>query len=100
VVFVGFSTIGKKVIYKGERGRLIGEVKNEVSVENVEGGQTFLNFIQCIEFEGGGCGIRFCYYKKRGDKWIFTNRPLSINLKTLKALLKKASREQWFPKLK
>jgi hypothetical protein len=107
VVFVDFTTVGKKVVYKSKKGRLEGVVKNEVFAEEKEGDQKFLCFIQCIEFESGNCGIRFCYYKEKkgyrrtdkGGQWIFTNRPLSIDPKTLKKLLDEASRKTWFRKL-
>ena len=60
MVFVGFTNVGKKVVYKSKRGRIEGIVKNEVFVENKEGDRKFLNLIQCIEFKDGGCGVRFC----------------------------------------
>jgi hypothetical protein len=97
VVLVSFTTVGKKVKYKGKRGNLKGEVKKEVFAENTEGHQQFLNLIHYIKFEGDCYGIRFCYYKKRKGKWIFANRAMSIDCQTLKKLLRKASKESWFP---
>ena len=66
MVFVDFTTIGKKVTYKGKRGQLEGIVKNEVLLENNEGNRKFINLIQCIEFDGGGLAFGFVTTRRDG----------------------------------
>jgi len=87
------TTIGKRVMYAKNKKRLLGIVKDEVSLLEEYEDEDFLDLIQYIQWDDGGHSIRFCYYVRphgSGDEgWIFANRPLSISPDILEKLLKK-----------
>lgn len=94
------TTIGKRVTFKGDTGKQLGTVEDEVYLLEKYENKDFLDLIQYIHWDKGYYGIRICYYVRvhgSGDKgWKFANRPLSISPENLGKLLKKASKKNWF----
>jgi hypothetical protein len=101
------STVGKDVIFgrKGKR-EYRGKVKYEVQFlepYNSNSDRDFMDLVQGIKWEDEKFSIRICYYIKNHGKpdseWKFANRPLSTTEELFGELLKKAQKEEWFPKL-
>ncbi len=96
------STVGKRVKFGRKNG---GTVKYEVRLEEpyIRGSRDFVDLIQGIDWDNGDFGIRICYYVKNHNEedkeWKFANRPLTISPKLLEELLKRAQKEDWFPKI-
>jgi hypothetical protein len=96
------TTVGNKVVFKkSARKKLCGVVKDEVVVLE-KPNEHYRDLIQLIQWNGGIKTVRFCYYVRRDkgkkERWIFSNRSLSIQPRYLRELLKKASEKEWFGK--
>ena len=83
------SKIGNSVHFQPKG--LVGTVIDEILVYS----QPFMNCAQLIEWENGDNVIRFCYYKKVNDKWVFARRSLTLDIPDLKIMISKMLKKDW-----
>ena len=78
----------------------IGEVIDEVWVQEDYEDTDYRFFIQQIRWSDGSESIRFAYYTKphesSDDAWNYANRPPNIESDSLRELIRRARNRPWF----
>jgi len=93
---MGISPLPRRVHF----GNYIGEVIDEVWVQEDYEVTDYRFFMQQIRWSDGSESIRFAYYSKPherdDDAWNYSNRPPNMKPSTLGELLRGAGSRRWF----
>ena len=83
------SKIGNSVNFQPKG--LDGTIIDEILVYS----EPFMNCARLIEWNNGDKVIRFCYYKKVNNKWIFAHRSLTLDIPDSKIMISMMLKKDW-----